>query len=285
MKFTKMQGAGNDFIMVNGFVEALPQNLAALACSVCHRNFGVGGDGLIILMPAENDEADYRMRIFNSDGSEAEMCGNGIRCAAIFARENNICRKQEQRVITGAGIIVPAICEAPDKERAQEGSWVRVDMGYPRLKGSEVPVKVDADMVLEHPIEVLGKRLKFNAVSMGNPHAVIFVDELSDDLVHTIGAIIEKDSLFPAKTNVEFVQVIDKEHLKMRVWERGCGETLACGTGSCATGVAGVLTGRTANKVAIELLGGTLFIEYEKGGKVYMTGPAKVVFNGDYLIK
>jgi diaminopimelate epimerase len=284
MKFTKMHGAGNDFIMVNGFCEKLPANLPALSVKVCNRNFGIGGDGLIILMPAENTEADYRMHIFNSDGSEAEMCGNGIRCAAVFAQEQRICQKLVHKVLTGAGIIIPAITEAPNAETALEGTWVRVDMGYPVLRGSEIPTAINKEVVLEEPVQVLGKSLKFSAVSMGNPHAVIFVDELNDYLVHTVGAVLEKHELFPAKTNVEFVRVIDENHVEMRVWERGCGETLACGTGSCSTVVAAVLTGRTAAKVAVKLLGGTLFIEYKKGDKVYMTGPATTVFYGEYAL-
>lgn len=284
MKFTKMQGAGNDFVMVNAFCEALPQNLPALAQKVCHRNFGIGADGLILLMPAHESGVDYRMRIFNSDGSEAEMCGNGIRCATVFAKEQGICEKEQHQVLTKAGIIIPAITAAPNAQAAKEGTWVRVDMGYPVLSGKHIPTTVDKDMVLEEPVSVLGQQFHFNAVSMGNPHAVIFVDALNDYLVHTIGAALEKHELFPAKTNVEFVKVLDEHQVEMRVWERGCGETLACGTGSCATVVASVLTGRTAPKTEVKLLGGTLFIEYEKGQKVFMTGPAATVFYGEYLL-
>lgn len=274
MKFTKMHGAGNDFIMVNGFKE-VPADLNGLALRLCHRHFAIGADGLIILLPAE--DGDFEMQIYNSDGSEAEMCGNGIRCAAIFAQNEGITDKNEMKVITKAGIIRPVVV----KNTAEE-MLVRVDMGMPRLQGAEIPCVINEERVLEQPIEVLEKDYMFSAVSMGNPHCVVFIDTPTADFpVNEIGCHFEKHSYFPAKTNTEFVQVIDEHHVNMRVFERGCGETMACGTGACATAVASVLTGRCRDWVDVKLLGGTLHIEYKEGEHVFMTGPVAVAFEGE----
>ncbi|MGI5824714.1 MAG: diaminopimelate epimerase [Bacillota bacterium] len=274
MKFTKMHGAGNDFIMVNGF-RYVPEDLNGLALKLCHRNFAVGADGLIILLPA--DEGDFEMQIYNSDGTEAEMCGNGIRCAAIFAQDEGVVKKNEMTVITKAGIIRPTVI----KNTAEEKS-VKVDMGIPRLRGEEIPCVIKGELVLEQPIEVREKDYLFSAISMGNPHCVVFIDSPVEDFpVNEIGSDFEKHSYFPAKTNTEFVEVIDEHHVNMRVYERGCGETMACGTGACATAVASVLTGRCRGWVDVKLLGGTLHIEYSEGGHVFMTGPVAVAFTGE----
>lgn len=268
-----MHGAGNDFIMVNGFKE-VPANLNGLALKLCHRNFGIGADGLIILLPT--DKGDFEMQIYNSDGSEAEMCGNGIRCAAVFAHNEGITAKREMTVITKAGIIRPQIIKNTSEE-----ALVKVNMGLPVFNGSEIPCTVSAEKVLEEDIEVLGKKYRFSAVSMGNPHCVVFINEpVADFPVNQIGPHFENHEYFPAKTNTEFAEVTDEHHINMRVYERGCGETMACGTGSCATAIAAVLTGRCKDWADIRLLGGTLRIEYTEGGNVYMTGPVAVVFKG-----
>ena len=273
MKFTKMHGAGNDFVMVNGFKE-VPADLNGLALKLCHRNFAIGADGLIILLP--NFEGDFEMQIYNSDGSEAEMCGNGIRCAAIFAQNEGITDKAEMKVITKAGIIRPKVMKNTPEEML-----VKVDMGMPVLNGADIPCTIEGERVLEADIKVLDKEYKFSAVSMGNPHCVVFIDEpVADFPLDEIGPHFEKHEYFPAKTNTEFVEVIDEHHVNMRVYERGCGETMACGTGSCATAVAAILTGRCKDWVDVKLLGGTLRIEYTEGGHVFMTGPVAVAFEG-----
>ncbi len=275
MRFVKMHGCGNDFVMFNGFQEAPIEKPGVLAAAVCRRGFGIGADGLILCLPAKN--GDFEMRIFNVDGSEAEMCGNGIRCAAIFAQQQGITDKNELEVVTKAGIIRPKIIKNTPKEKL-----VRVDMGKPHLKGVEIPCTLKGDRLLEQPIEVGEEDYLFSAVSMGNPHCVIFIDgKVAKFPVTTVGPKIEAHPYFPAKTNVEFVEVMDDHNVKMRVWERGCGETLACGTGACATAVAAILSGRCQDYVYVELNGGTLEIEYQEGGRVYMTGPVEKVFSGE----
>lgn len=277
MKFTKMHGAGNDFVMVNGFKEQIA-DLNGAALKLCHRNFAVGADGLIILLPS--DCGDFEMQIYNSDGTEAEMCGNGIRCAAIFAQNEGITDKDDMAVITKAGVIRPRVI----KNTAAE-MLVKVDMGQPHLCGEEIPCVIKGDRVLEQPIEVDEKDYMFSAVSMGNPHCVVFIDEaVADYPVNEVGPGFESHSYFPAKTNTEFVEVVDEHHVNMRVYERGCGETMACGTGSCATAVAAILTERCRDWVDVRLLGGTLRIEYAEGGNVFMTGPVAVAYTGEVEI-
>lgn len=274
MKFTKMHGAGNDFIMINGFQD-VPQDLNGLAAKLCHRNFSIGADGLIILLPS--DEGDFEMQIYNSDGSEAEMCGNGIRCAAIFAQDMGIVEKNKMEVVTKAGIIRPEVIENSENRKQ-----VLVDMGAPVLKGEDIPCVIKDEPVLEQPIEVAEKDFLFSAVSMGNPHCVVFIDKpVADFPVNQLGPYFEKHSYFPAKTNTEFVEVIDEHHVNMRVFERGCGETMACGTGACATAVAAVLTGRCKDWLDVSLLGGTLRIQYVEGGHVFMAGPVEIAFKGE----
>ncbi len=278
LKFTKMHGCGNDFIMLNGFTQALPADMGALAERLCHRNFGIGADGVIALTPA--DGYDYQMRLFQPDGSEAEMCGNGTRCAALFAHREGICTKDELTMLTLAGTIRPTVLQADDTV-----GTVRVDMGAPRLNAAAIPCKLGGDTVIDQSIEVLGREFIFCGVSMGNPHAVIFLDVDPDGYpIATYGPLLEKHEIFPAKANIEFAQIIDEHTIKMRVWERGVGQTLACGTGACATAVAAILTGRATAPVCVQLAGGNLTIDWQQGGPVFMTGPTAVSFSGEFTL-
>ena len=270
MDFTKMQGCGNDFVLIDGFKNKHDIS-APLVKSICHRRFGVGADGLIVALPSE--KADLRMQFFNPDGSEAEMCGNGIRCFARFVKKRNITDKDALSVETLAGIIKTEIT----------GENVRVDMGEPRLDGARIPVNVPKSTVINQDIWVEQKHFRMTCVSMGNPHCVIFVPEITDELVLQWGPQIEKHGMFPKKTNVEFVEVINSKELKMRVWERGAGETLACGTGACATAIAASLIKAADRSSTVHLLGGDLHIEWsEQNNRVYMTGPAQFVFEGNW---
>ena len=231
---------------------------------------------MLYVLPA--DKADFRMRIFNTDGSEAEMCGNGIRCFARYLHDFGLTAKEAFTVETGAGILVPRL-----QLEAGKVTGVRVDMGEPVLEGEKIPVKgFGMDRVIEEDITVKGQNYKMTCVSMGNPHCVIFVDDAEAFPIHELGASFESHPAFPRKTNTEFVEVRDRQHVRMRVWERGAAVTLACGTGSCATGVAGVLTGRTDRKVEVELDGGKLMVEWDEAtNHVFMTGPAELVFTGE----
>lgn len=277
MKFTKMQGLGNDYIYVNCLDEQIA-NPNEVSKFVSDRHFGIGSDGLVLICPS--DKADFKMRMFNSDGSESEMCGNAIRCVGKYAFDNKFTSKTTVTIETLAGIKVLDL-------RIKDGlvEQVRVDMGEPVLKGELIPVKVSADKVVKVPVNILDKTFYFTAVSMGNPHAVSYIDEVDGFDLHKYGPVMETNELFPRRVNAEFVQVIDKKTLKMRVWERGAGETLACGTGACAVLVASVLNGLVERAATIKLLGGDLFIEWdEKDNHVYMTGPAVKVFEGEIII-
>lgn len=277
MQFTKVQGLGNDFILVNGFPEKAEQkDLTRLAVEMCDRRFGIGADGLVFLLPSK--AADVKMRIFNSDGSEAEMCGNVIRCAAKYLYERNIVTNRKIRVETLAGIILPEIILENGLVKK-----VRVDMGKPRLDRAEIPMKGPPGNVINEPLEAGGSVYRITAVSMGNPHCIIFTGNVKGVNLSTTGPLIENHSSFPRRTNVEFVQVLNKKEVIMRVWERGAGETLACGTGACATAVACVLNGLTGRKITVKLKGGDLFIEWADDNQIYMTGPAEEVFTGEYL--
>lgn len=274
MRFTKMHGLGNDFVMVNGFTEKLPEDIGALASKVCHRRLGVGADGLILLLPSQQDT--LRMRIINSDGTEAEMCGNGIRCLALFAKEQGIVTENQFTVETLGGSIGVEI---------KEGGLVRVDMGFPVLNAPDIPV-VGEGQIVHAPIQLLDKEFFFTPVSMGNPHSVIFVDEVEHFPIEKYGPVSEKHPFFPAKVNTEFVQVLSRQKLRMRVWERGCGLTMACGTGACATAVAAILNDLADSTVEIVLDGGSLEVTWdEETGKVFMTGPAAFVFTSDYTVE
>ena len=276
MKFTKWQGIGNDFVIVNGFQEKI-EDYPQKAIEICDRHFGIGADGLVIALPSEI--ADFRMRIFNSDGSEAEMCGNVTRCFARYVYENGLTTKTELSIETLAGIIKPKLIFEEGQIKA-----VCVDMGEPRLKRGEIPMTGNAE---EHavnlPLVVGNSTYDITCVSMGNPHCIIFTDEVEELDLQALGRPIEIHPLFPRKTNVEFVKVIDRNTLRMRVWERGAGITLACGTGTCATVVAAVLNNKTEREVWVHLDGGDLFIEWRSDNHVYKTGPAVEVFRGEYL--
>ncbi|KKO52177.1 diaminopimelate epimerase [Paenibacillus sp. DMB20] len=274
MQFSKMHGLGNDFIIIYG-EKGLPENAADLAVKLCNRYFGFGADGLVYILPS--GRADFSMRIINSDGTEAEQCGNAIRCVAKYVYDKGYARKERLTVETlGAG--VQDLSLDIEDGRVQT---VRVDMGEPVLEGLEVPTVLDQNPVLNHPVEVEGREFRFTAVSMGNPHCVIYVDDaVSFDLM-AWGPKLEGHPLFPKKINVEFATVRDRGHVDMRVWERGAGPTLACGTGACATLVASVLNGFTDRSSVVSLKGGELFIEWnEKDNHVYMTGPAEFVYEG-----
>ncbi len=281
MRFTKMQGAGNDYIYVNCFAEPLPADPAELARRVSDRHFGIGGDGLILICPS--DSADARMRMFNADGSESEMCGNGVRCVAKYVYDHGICRKQTLQIETGRGVLELRVELVNGKVER-----VRVDMGEPILEPSKVPTTLPGNSALPGSPAAnvdldLGEcRLQVTCVSMGNPHCITFVDEPTDRWVLSIGPKIETDVHFPNRVNAEFAQILSPTEVRMRVWERGSGETLACGTGACAVCVAGALTGRTQRKIIAHLPGGDLELEWADDNRVYMTGPAVEVFSGEW---
>jgi diaminopimelate epimerase len=278
MKFTKMQGAGNDYVYVNCFVEQL-DDPAAVAVKVSNRNFGIGSDGLILIMPS--DQADVRMRMFNSDGSESEMCGNGIRCVAKYAYDHGIVTKKEISAETGAGILTLQLVTGADGKVEK----VRVNMGPPRLTKAEIPMLGNqADRVVNEPLNILHSTFNITCASMGNPHCVIFVDDVEGFQVEKYGPLIENHELFPRRTNVEFVQVLSRTEVRQRTWERGAGETLACGTGSSAVTAACVLNGLTEKKILNHLSGGDLEMEWGDDGNIYMTGPAVEVFSGEIEI-
>lgn len=276
IKFTKMHGLGNDYV----YIDAINQNIeneSTLAQFVSNRHFGIGSDGLILIY--KSNIADFKMRMFNSDGSEAEMCGNGIRCVGKFVYDKGLTNKTKVTIETLAGIKTLKLNIKDGKVET-----VKVDMGEPILNPKEIPVISDEEPVKNLVLEADDKKFKFTCVSMGNPHAITQVEKIDDFNVEKYGKILEVNKAFPNKTNVEFIQIVDKEHVKMRVWERGAGETLACGTGACGTVVACYLNGKTTRKVEVELLGGKLYIEWnEKDNHVYMTGAAKTVFEGELL--
>ena len=274
MEFWKMHGLGNDFIFLDHFsAGANDFDYPLLARKLCQRKFGIGADGLILVLPST--AAAARMRIFNSDGSEAEMCGNGIRCFACFVYDKGYVSTNPLTVETLAGLITLRLIFEQDKVRA-----VRVDMGKPILKPEAIPVNISYEPVLGASLEVGGLSLKFSAVSMGNPHCLIFWDDLDTLDLERLGPAVENHSLFPRKTNVEFIRVDSPREITMRVWERGAGPTLACGTGACAAAVAAVLHGLTERKVTVHLPGGELRIEWGEDNHVYMTGPAVYTFRG-----
>lgn len=274
MKFTKMHGLGNDYIYVNCFKEKI-ENPSEIALKISDRHFGIGSDGLVMILPS--DIADFRMRMFNSDGSESEMCGNAIRCVGKFVYDKGLTKKEVVNVETLAGI---KVLELKIFDGIVES--VRVDMGEPELIPSKIPVDSQMEKFISESIQILDKEFKVTAVSMGNPHAVSFIDEVDKFELQKYGSKMETHKLFPRKVNAEFVKVRDKTTLQMRVWERGAGETLACGTGACAVLVAAVLNGLSERKATIKLLGGDLMIEWnEANNRVYKTGPATFVFEGE----
>lgn len=274
MKFTKMHGIGNDYVYVNCFKEEVA-NPSGLAKFVSNRNFGVGSDGLILIRPSE--KADFQMDMYNSDGSQAEMCGNGIRCVGKYVYDYGLTDKTQITIDTLAGIKYLDLTVEEGKV-----SGIRVNMGEPILKPELVPVISPEDPAVDIPIEVKGKKYHMTCVSMGNPHAVIFMDHVKDLDIEVIGPYFENHTCFPKRTNTEFVEILDRNTVNMRVWERGAGETLACGTGACATAVACVLNDKTENNITVHLLGGDLQIEWDREtNQIYMTGSATTVFDGE----
>ena len=279
--FTKMHGLGNDFILIDSRHVTL-NNLPELSKTLCHRRFGVGADQMLLLLASQ--EADFMMRIFNADGGEVEMCGNGIRCLAKYIWDRNLSAKKILSVETPGGIIRP--------EKA--GDLVKVDMGEPVFEPEKIPVRIvessklkvqssktkNLTPIIDHPLRIEDREFKITCVSMGNPHAVIFVENLSKFPIPYYGSLIENHPLFPKKTNVEFIEVFTPKEISMRVWERGSGETMACGTGASAAVVASNIKGLTEKEVTVHLLGGDLFIEWAGTNHVYMTGPAAEVFEG-----
>lgn len=272
VEFVKMHGLGNDFILIDCIKQEF-DNPESSAVKYCNRRFGIGADQLLLLYPSE--VADFKMRIFNADGSEVEMCGNGIRCLAKYIWDRGLSNKEILNIETLAGIIKPK----------KVGQNVQVDMGVPEFTPSKIPVDADGENAFDLLVEVLGWHARINCVSMGNPHAVVFLEEEPKNFaVAKYGPLIENHPIFPKRTNVEFAHIKNKREIIMRVWERGAGETLACGTGACATAVAAMVKGFTQRKVIVHLLGGDLEIEWAENGHVYMTGPAEEVFEGKIKI-
>lgn len=275
MQFTKMHGIGNDYVYVNCFEETVTQP-EKLAPAISDRHFGVGSDGLVLICPSE--AAELRMRMFNPDGSEAEMCGNAIRCVAKYAYEHGISRSNPMRIETGNGVLTLDLTLQGEKVSA-----ARVNMGQPVLETSRIPAVADDTRLINYQIEVVGLPMAMTCVSMGNPHAIFFVEDVGALAIEKLGPQIENHSMFPQRTNVHWVEVRSRDEVAMRTWERGAGVTLACGTGASAVCVAGVLTERTDRKITTHLPGGDLQIEWNaEDNCVYMTGPAVEVFTGEW---
>ncbi|MBD5335477.1 MAG: diaminopimelate epimerase [Bacteroides sp.] len=275
MKFTKMHGIGNDYIYIN-CMESVPERLPDLAIEMSDRHFGVGGDGIVLICPSEI--ADFRMRMFNNDGSEARMCGNASRCIAKYVHDHGLTDKQRINLETLSGIKVLSL----NMNDEGEVESVTVDMGEPELEAASVPVVTASEKMVEETVETSSGSVKVTAVSMGNPHGVIFVDRIEDVDFDKLGPELEHHPMWPDRANIEFLQILSPSEARMRVWERGTGETLACGTGACASAVAAALTGRCDRKVTIHLRGGDLTIEWCADGHVMMTGSATEVFEGNY---
>ena len=277
MKFTKMHGCGNDYVYVNCFEETV-ENPADVARFVSDRHYGIGSDGLILICPSEI--ADFRMAMYNLDGSEGKMCGNGVRCIAKYVYDHHLTDKTQISLETLGGI---KYLDLNIKDGKVE--TVKVDMGEPILKPEDIPVNISKDVVIDEPVEVDGRIWNMTCISMGNPHAVVFVDDTKSIDLEKMGPSFEKHAIFPEQVNTEFVHVIDRHTVDMRVWERGSGETFACGTGACATAFACILNGKTEDTVLVHLVGGDLLIEYDREtNHIFMTGPATEVFSGEIFI-
>lgn len=277
MKFTKMQGLGNDYVYVNCFQEKI-ENPSEVAVKVSNRNFGIGSDGLIMINPSK--VADFEMEMYNADGSRGEMCGNGIRCVGKYVYDYGLTDKTSISVETLGGIKYLDLTVEDGKV-----TLVRVDMGSPELVPANIPIVAEGDTVIDAPIVVDGSEYRMTGVSMGNPHTVVYMDDVQGLEIEKIGPKFENHERFPKRINTEFARVIDRSTVEMRVWERGSGETLACGTGACAVAVASILNGLTENNVTVKLLGGDLQIEWDRdANKVFMTGPASVSFEGEIEI-
>lgn len=274
MKFTKMQGCGNDYVYINCFEEKV-EDAPALARKVSDRHFGIGADGLVLIKPSSRD--DFTMEMYNADGSQGKMCGNAIRCVGKYVFDHRMTKKRELAVETLAGTKYLSLNVSGDKV-----SEVTVLMGVPVFEPEKIPVVAEGKSVVDMPVTVDGRKYRITAVSMGNPHAVIFVEDTKNFPIEKIGPLFERHEMFPERVNTEFVKVLDRENISMRVWERGSGETWACGTGACASAVASVINGYTGGKVTVHMLGGNLHIRYDgEGGQVHMTGPAVEVFRGE----
>ncbi len=277
MKFTKMEGLGNDYVYVNCFRETV-DNPSEVAKKVSDRHFGIGSDGLILIKPSE--VADFRMDMYNADGSQAEMCGNGIRCVAKYVYDYGLTDKTSISIETLAGIKYLDLQVTDGKV-----SLITVNMGSPELIPDKIPVISDSTRVVDEPIEVDGTTYKMTCVSMGNPHCIVFVDDTASFPLETVGPLFENHERFPKRVNTEFIQLLDRKTVNMRVWERGSGETLACGTGACASAVACILNGLTEDEITLHLLGGDLIVRWDQEENlVYMTGPARVVFDGEIAL-
>ena len=287
MKFTKMQGCGNDYVYVNGFTQKVSQEQKPdLVRRLSDRHFGIGGDGVIFINPVA--EADFEMEMYNADGTRAEMCGNGIRCVGKFVYDKGLTDQTDITVVS-AGKVKYLTLEVEKKSPSDRGQVkrVRVNMGQPILEAAQIPVIApdSPNQVINEPLQVGDREYRMTCVSMGNPHAVIFTDHVAELPLEKIGPDFENHERFPRRTNTEFVEIEDREHVFMRVWERGTGETLACGTGCCAVAVAGVLNGLTEDTVTVKLLGGELLIHWDREENiVYMTGPAVSVFEGEIAL-
>lgn len=280
ISFTKMQGCGNDYVYINGFTQTiLQEKKPEFVRKISDRHFGIGSDGVIFINPSQ--EADFEMEMYNADGSRSEMCGNGIRCVGKYVYDYGMTDQTEFSVVS-AGSVKYLTLEVKQEKVVS----VRVNMGSPILVPEQIPVKAEGDMVIEEPITVQDQEYRMTCVSMGNPHAVVFVDDVMKFPVNEVGPHFENHACFPNRTNTEFVQVIDRNHIKMRVYERGTGETLACGTGCCASAVACVLNGLTKEQVYVEVLGGVVYVEWNREeNMIYMTGPAETVFEGEVIFK
>lgn len=276
IKFTKMHGIGNDYIYINCFEQKI-ENPNELAIKMSPRRFSVGADGVILICPS--DVADAKMRMFNLDGSEGKMCGNGIRCVGKYIYDNNIAHQSVVTVETLSGIKTLEIAD-----KCGKAETITVDMGTPELTPSKIPAVAEGNAIINQPITVAGRQYRITAVSMGNPHAVVFCDEIDSLNLEKIGPDFEHHAMFPEQVNTEFIRVINKNTLQMRVWERGSGETLACGTGACASVVAAVKNGycKQNEEITVHLAGGDLFITYAADGRVFMRGGAEKVFDGEY---
>lgn len=276
IEFTKMHGCGNDYVYINGFTQKLEQEEKPdFVRRVSDRHFGIGSDGVIFINPSS--KADFEMEMYNADGSRSEMCGNGIRCVAKYVHDRGLTDREQFSIISGGKVKYMDLTVQNGETKA-----VRVDMGEPELVAANVPVIADTERAVDAPITVCGREYRMTCVSMGNPHAVVFMDDVAGLKIEALGPHFENHERFPRRTNTEFVQVLDAGHVRMRVWERGTGETLACGTGCCATAVACVLNALTDRKIVVQVLGGELTIEWdEKSNHVFMTGPAAFVFDGE----
>lgn len=280
IKFTKMQGCGNDYVYINGISEDVPvQGRDEIVRKLSDRHFGIGSDGVIFIN--SSDIADFEMEMWNADGTRSEMCGNGIRCVAKYVYDYGLTDKEELDICS-----MGAIKHILLNVQAGKVATVQVDMGEPIIKGEFIPTASTLDKVVDYPIDVMGEEYRITCVSMGNPHAIIYINDTEKLDIDRIGPRIENHAFFPNRTNTEFVQNIDRKHIRMRVWERGTGETLACGTGCCALTVAGVLNGLTDREVDIDVLGGHIHVRWdETDNHVYMTGPAVTVFDGEIEIE